>query len=268
MFKINRLVISLFLCGHLMAGCVAKESSTGGPKSPYGTGVTSEKERQALVKKYLDRGRTLENEGRLTSALEQYKLALTVAPDHSIALENKTRIVDLLRKTAQLHYERGLEFDKMGQYEAARNEYLRALQNRPGHQGAKERLTGRTQMDETGEYIVHTLRYGESVSIISNLYYDDVRKYDVIGKFNNMKDVTKVNAGDQLKIPAIRGIGVDELKRRQAGYLKSMESLTPSEAAPADPPIEASSAGPSSMEAASRTTVPPHGRDRGQNHGK
>lgn len=135
MLKINLIVISLILCVHLMSGCVAKDSSVADPKSPYAT--ASKREKQTLVKKFLARGRVLENEGRLTSALEQYKLALTVDPKHPTALQSRNQLLDRLRKKAQFHYERGLAFDKVGKYEAARDEYLRALQNWPDHQGAK-----------------------------------------------------------------------------------------------------------------------------------
>lgn len=216
MFKL-RLVILCIVCVLLMGGCVVRDSSLKTSDSPYAS--ASEKERRELVQQYLTRGRALENEGRLTSAFEKYKLALTVDPENAAARQNKSRMMELLRKRADYHYQRGLQFDNAGQYEAGRNEYLSALQKWPEHQAVKERLTGRIEENEKSDYIIHTLKYGENVSLVSKLYYGSVKKYDVIGKFNNMKDVTKVKAGDRLKIPAIGGITVPELKKKQTIYL-------------------------------------------------
>lgn len=169
----------------------------------------------------------------MNSALEQYELALTVLPGHLQAYELKQKVILQRQNKARLHYLKGLDYDKQGLYEAARKEYLSALQNWPDFSKAKARLTSGNGSDETSEYIVHTLKYGESLSKLSFIYYGDLRKHHIIGKFNFLKDGKIVRAGQELKVPVIEGISVAELKETQRMYLKKssrkLETVTDEE---------------------------------------
>ncbi|PYG88835.1 serine/threonine protein phosphatase PrpC [Ruminiclostridium sufflavum DSM 19573] len=51
------------------------------------------------------------------------------------------------------------------------------------------------------EYDVHIVQAGETLSSISNKYYYNPNKYDVIIKFNNLKDENNLYVGQELKIP-------------------------------------------------------------------
>lgn len=53
------------------------------------------------------------------------------------------------------------------------------------------------------EYDVHVVQSGETLSSISYKYYNDYNKYDVIIKFNNMKDANSLYVNQELKIPKL-----------------------------------------------------------------
>ncbi|MDX2441401.1 MAG: tetratricopeptide repeat protein, partial [Desulfobacterales bacterium] len=176
-----------------------------------------------LVEQYIARGDNLENQDRFSSALEQYELALTIEPGNVSAVQHKKQVLLRLWNRAQDHFNRGVILDKQGKYDAARKEYLSALQNWPDHKQAKEKLTSGGVTDQTDDYITHILAYGESVSKLGLIYYGDLKTYPVIGKFNNLADVTKVRVGQKLKIPVVEGISLDHLQQAQQAYVNSLK---------------------------------------------
>lgn len=176
-----------------------------------------------MIRQHIAKGEALEKENLLSSALEQYKLALTIDPENESALQHRENVLARLWEKAQSHYKKGLQFDEQGKYDAARKEYLSALQNWPDYKEAKERLTSGGVVDEDKDYILHTLLYGESVSKLGMIYYGDFKKHSVIGKFNVLKDVTKVRVGETLKIPVIEGFPLSVLKQKQEAYLNAIE---------------------------------------------
>ena len=141
-----------------------------------------------LVEQHIAKGENLESQNRFSSALEQYELALTIEPGNSSATQHKKQVLSILWNRAQDHFNKGMILDEQGKYDAARKEYLSALQNWPDHKQAKEKLTPGGVVDQTGDYITHTLAEGESVSKLGLIYYGDLKTYPVIGKFNNLAD--------------------------------------------------------------------------------
>ena len=55
-------------------------------------------------------------------------------------------------------------------------------------------------------YIIHTVEPEESLSKLAMMYYGDYSKYDLIAKFNSIKDGTSVRVGQELKIPEVAGV--------------------------------------------------------------
>ncbi len=200
----------VLICMLLVSGCVSSNSST---EKPY-SGEAN------IAQEYIAKGESLEKKELLPSALEQYKLALTIDPGNRKAAEHKKNLLPRLWEKAQLHYKKGLQYDKQGKYSLARKEYLSALVNWPDYKDAKTKLSP-GKVSAGNAYIIHKLIKGESVSKLGMIYYGDFKKYPIIGKFNHLKDVTKVRIGDNLKIPVIQGVSLLELKRRQENYLNS-----------------------------------------------
>ncbi|MCP4721287.1 MAG: tetratricopeptide repeat protein, partial [Desulfobacteraceae bacterium] len=144
-----------------------------------------------------------------------------IEPGNPSAAQHKKQVLSILWNRAQDHFNKGVILDEQGKYDAARKEYLSALQNWPDHKQAKEKLTPGGVVDQTGDYITHTLAEGESVSKLGLIYYGDLKTYPVIGRFNNLADVTKVRVGQKLNIPVVKGISLAHLQQAQKEYINS-----------------------------------------------
>lgn len=201
----KKILFALLLSLCLLSSCVSQQ--TAKPEEPI------------LTEKYIMKGESYEDQGQLQSALEQYELALTVDPNNLSALDHKKKVEAALYEIARQHYEKGLAFDEQGRYDLARKQYLSALQNWPDYTEAKEKLTPGGVSLDSDNYILHTLREGQSVSKLSQIYYGDLKYYPIIGKFNNMADVTRVRTGEKLKIPALNGLTVKDLKKKHDAYM-------------------------------------------------
>lgn len=68
---------------------------------------------------------------------------------------------------------------------------------KPDDKGSDE--TGSQQ--ENSEYTVHVVQQGDTLSSISTKYYGTPSKYNVILKFNKLKNADSIKIGDELKIP-------------------------------------------------------------------
>ncbi|MGD9238939.1 MAG: tetratricopeptide repeat protein [Desulfobacterales bacterium] len=55
-------------------------------------------------------------------------------------------------------------------------------------------------------FIIHTVKPEESLSKLAKMYYGDLSKFDVIAKFNSIKDGTSLRVGQELKIPEVEGL--------------------------------------------------------------
>jgi len=215
--KIKKLLTVSVLFMLIISGCVSIDPLLN----------KFESKETKLVRQYIAEGEALEKENLLSNALEQYKLALTVDPESKEAFQHKKNILSKLWQRAQLHYKKGIKLDEQGKYETARKEYLSALQNWPDHEGAKNKQTPGGVEEEKKDYIIHTLKYGESVSQLAMIYYGDFKKHTIIGKFNVLKDVTKVRVGEKIKIPVIENIPLQKLKQRQKNYFDSQKTVSP-----------------------------------------
>ena len=184
------------------------------------------KAEQQLVEEYIAKGRSLEEQMSYSSALEQYELALAIDPENKNAARYKEKVRSMLFNRAKKYYQQGLMLDEQGKYNAAKQAYLSALQNWPEHKKAREKLLPEGIRNENTPYITHTLSYGESVSKLGLIFYGDLMTYPVIGKFNNLEDVTRVRVGKELKIPVISGTTLSDLQQRQTDYLASRKAET------------------------------------------
>lgn len=222
----KKLLFALLLSLSLLSSCVSQQ--TAKPQEPN------------LIEQYITNGEAYEDQGQLQSALEQYELALTVDAENVSALDHKKKVEAALHERARQHYEKGLALDEQGLYDAARRQYLSALQNWPEFTKAKEKLSPGGVALGSDAYVVHTLLEGQSVSKLSLIYYGDLKYYPVIGKYNNMADVTRVRAGEQLKIPVLNGLTVEDLQKRYEAYMEERQGMR-EQTGPSQPEVEAPS---------------------------
>lgn len=154
---------------------------------------------------FLERGKALERLCDPVRALRQYRIALTVAPEETEAKRNIDRLEAVLSRRSEEHYQVGLAFHEQGKYIQARHEFLEALRLQPDHPEASRKLVSRKRI-RINRYITHTLVPGECLSELAETYYGDPGKFAVIARYNGISDVTRIRAGQKLRIPEIQGV--------------------------------------------------------------
>jgi tetratricopeptide (TPR) repeat protein len=159
----------------------------------------------AVVNGYLSKGRASETAENWVEAARYYKLALTVEPQNKQAADSLKRVEAKRRKVAEAHYRKGLGYLSQGKYKYAQQQFLAALRYWPQHKGALAKLQPRSQI-KTKRYILHTVKKGETISIISKKYYNDTKHFQTIARFNNLPDATTIQVGKELKIPEIDAV--------------------------------------------------------------
>jgi len=191
--KKNRVVILGVLIGVMIGGCAGIE----GIREKF---LGSNK--KELVQTYMRSGQEYENKGDLVQALKQYKLALTVDPKNKEAIEKSGLLEKNMRVLAQEHYRKGIKLRKKGKYQLARREFLTALELQPDHLEALRALKPKKEI-HAKKYIIHTIKPGESLSMVAKTYYGDYKKFQIIAEFNNMPDATQITVGQKIKVPEI-----------------------------------------------------------------
>jgi tetratricopeptide (TPR) repeat protein len=99
-----------------------------------------------------------------------------------------------------------------------------------------------------GEYTIHQIKPGESLSKIAKIYYGDVKLFHVIADYNGIADPTSVKVGQKVKVPRLSEVTAPAPEKpylledtEQAPY--SPETAQPEAVAEApEPPAEASEA--------------------------
>ena len=194
-------VVLLVFGGLSGAGCQTLNSGT--PADPENVVVPLSAEERA--RGFLEQGKALESRGDPVRALQRYRIALTLAPEQTEVRREIKRLEELLNRRSEEHYQAGLAFHEQGKYIQARHEFLAALLLRPSHPGASKKLVARKRI-QINRYITHTLAPGDCLSRLAEIYYGDHRKFPVIARYNDIADVTKIRAGQKLRIPEIPGV--------------------------------------------------------------
>jgi len=193
--------ITLIFIGLLLLnfGCV---TTTPSKKEKLEKTTLSEKEK--LVEAYLKTAQAYEIEGKKVDAAKQYKLALTVDPQHPVALEKAAKLDAELIRLAEEKYQAGMAYHRQGKYGRARQAYLSALAYWPEHTGAAEMLM-RREKRKSRNYIFHIIKPDENLAKIAKQYYGDYKKYTIIAEYNSLEDAAQISIGQKIMIPEIAG---------------------------------------------------------------
>ena len=68
------------------------------------------------------------------------------------------------------------------------------------------RSVGAKEEGQGAPYVEHTVKAGESISKLAQMYYGDYKLFHVIAQYNGMDDATQVAGGDKIKIPRLAGL--------------------------------------------------------------
>jgi tetratricopeptide (TPR) repeat protein len=205
MAMIHKIMLILLFLG-FTSGC-----ATVSEMLPWKKGQTEKKQ---LVEMYLNMGQDSEQNGDLKEAMKHYKSALVEDPENQEALQDKNRVEGKMQAAAERHYQIGMNYHRAGKYDVAHRQFRTALHHWPDHEQAKKMLDTRREIIAKG-YVLHTIKPGESLSMLAKIYYGDYHQFPIIAEFNNFTDATKVNIGQIVKVPKIEGLPFFEKKQER-----------------------------------------------------
>jgi len=168
------------------------------PPQPAGPPI-----RQTLAAPHLARAAELERDGFLRRALDEWKIARTIDPDSAAAREGQAKL------TARIE---GLVAERVTEARAAlarasvaeaRRRLLAALALDPGNRSIVAMLQNEAR---EGEFLIHTVRAGDTLAALAERYYGDRSRLEVIWETNQLPPNPRLVVGTTLKIPEIPGL--------------------------------------------------------------
>jgi len=187
--------LGLFLA---LGGC----ATTTGTSKPEGQ-TTPPGALESLVAPHRTKATQLESQGDLRVALNEWKIALTIDPKDSISAQGKERVEKNINQAVADGMSRGREALKRGVQSEARRYFLRVLALDPANKAAFDALQGDIKEIRV---LNHTVRKGETLASIAELYYRDRSRLEVIWETNQLPPNPKLEPGTVLKIPEIPGV--------------------------------------------------------------
>ncbi len=185
-------IISLLAAVALLGGCAA---GSGGSLSPSAF--------EALIAPQRQKAEALAQQGNLRGASDAWKVALAIDPRDGVALAESGKIEAQIKQSVADRLARGKDALARNLHLEARNHFLAVLALEPGQREAFEAL--QTQVREVRQ-VNHTVRAGDSLTAIAQLYYGDRTRSEVIWEYNQLPPNPKLAPGSVLKIPEIPGL--------------------------------------------------------------
>ena len=181
-----------------LAGCATIPGSAGEQIA-----VASRSPLEPLVAPHREKAAALEAKGQLRQALNEWKVALTIEPKDTISAQAKTKLEERIQQALATQLSQGREALKRGVNLEARRHFLTALALDPSNKAAFEAL--QTEAKEV-QVRTHTVRKGETLASIAELFYGDRSRGEVIWETNQLPPNPRLTPGVVLKIPEIPGV--------------------------------------------------------------
>ena len=182
-----------------LGGCAALTSST--PSEP-GAGPAAVA-RDPLAARHRQQAETLERDGQLRRAAEEWKIALAIAPGDAGARESLRALQARIDQVVAERLDEGRRALARGVHVEARRKFLAALALDPSNRAAFDALQSDTR---EVEFITHTVRAGDTLTGLAQRYYGDRSRGEVIWETNQLPPNPRLAAGTTLKIPEIPGV--------------------------------------------------------------
>jgi tetratricopeptide (TPR) repeat protein len=158
---------------------------------------------ESLVAPHREKAARLESQGDLRAALNEWKVAVTIDPKDRLAAQGKEKLEERIKVAVSDALIRGREALKRGVQVEARRHFLRALALDPSNKAAFDVLQNEAKEIQL---LNHTVRKGETLASIAELYYRDRSRSEVIWETNQLPANPKLEPGMILKIPEIPGV--------------------------------------------------------------
>ncbi len=214
------------VAGMILSGCAAikQPEKPEKPREPQGEEAiqvpSGKKEIMVLASRY-------EDERQFKKTLNALKEAQVLDPRDKELSARVEKLEAGLNDAIGKHMRSGKYFYGQRALGKAKKEFLLVLFLDPENRGAVKylrRLAGvavpKTSPDEVWvkpadngaakDFIIHTLKPGESLSILASMYYGDIMKYGVIADFNSIRDMNKVSVGRKIRIPVLENMVIQE----------------------------------------------------------
>ena len=175
-------------------GCVAPQ------KKPV---ISMEDKKNRVFKEYYEKALNLENQNELVEAKKNYHLAFAADPSNKDIRQGITQINKRLQSKADKYYQKSITLHKKGQYSEATRYLLIALRVSPEHVKARQALIAGQNLN-IKKCIWHTIKKGETLSIISKNFYGNFKQSGIIAQVNNIKNAACIRVGMKLKIPELK----------------------------------------------------------------
>jgi tetratricopeptide (TPR) repeat protein len=159
--------------------------------------------RQQLAAGHKDKARRLERSGDLRQALDEWKIALTIDPADQDAQAGQRQLQARMDRSITERLTQGREALEKGDHLEARRHFLAVLAVDPANQVAFSAL--QNEVKEI-RFVPHTVKAGETLATISERYYGDRSRSEVIWETNQLPPNPRLSAGMVLKIPEIPGV--------------------------------------------------------------
>jgi len=190
----------LFLMVFVALSCAAPPKKPTEPKVPE---VPLEKAKDPfyiLSEKYRNKAMEYEKDGELQKALQSWEIVASLTPIDDGAAKKIETLKTQMQTMADQHFKKGLSHYQRNSMEAARKEFLTALQYNPNHQEAltymKHKLPGE-------DYSLYQVKGGETLKEIAKKTYNDPNKDFLIAYFNDLRADSKLVPGNTLRLPAL-----------------------------------------------------------------
>ena len=169
-------------------------------------------------------GMAYHRQGKYGLARQAFLSALAYRPEHARAAEmlirrqkQKTqryvfhviRPGENLAKLAKQYYGDYKKYNVIAEYNGLEDAAQISVGQKimiPELAGTPSAAGGEVDTDRKGQFIVHALMPGESLSKLAQKYYGDYKRFDIIAEYNDMDDATRVTVGQEIKVPVIEGL--------------------------------------------------------------
>ncbi|MGH7343137.1 MAG: LysM peptidoglycan-binding domain-containing protein, partial [Candidatus Rokuibacteriota bacterium] len=160
----------------------------------------------------------------LRRALDEWKIARTIDPDSASLREGQTRLEARIEGLVAQRVSEGRAALARGSHVEARRRLLTALALDPGNRAILNMLQNDVR---DVEFLVHTVRAGDTLAALAERYYGDRSRLEVIWETNQLPPNPKLVAGTTLKIPEIPGLP----------FARPRPAVVPSPPAPGPPAV-------------------------------
>jgi tetratricopeptide (TPR) repeat protein len=230
-------LLAAAILGLTLGGCATAAGPGGEPKvADSKTSIA----RDPLAARHRQQAENLERDGQLRRAAEEWKIVLTITPADAPARESLRALQARIDGQVAARLDEGRKALARGVELEARRKFLAALALDPGNRAAFDALQTSTR---EVEFVIHTVRAGDTLSSLAQRYYGDRSRSEVIWETNQLPPNPRLAQGTALKIPEIPGVPfVHPEARRPPPVVAAVP--TPDVPRPGPVPSPAAPAGP------------------------